>query len=73
LREFSIRKGWLSPIVRVSRQWGNKAIWPGDTFGISVEPGVRTGPHAGQPRVVVSWGSATHKISEDRAAIVTFR
>ncbi len=73
LREFSIRRRWLSPIVRVSRQYGNKAVWPGDTFGISVEPGVRTGPLAGRPRVVVSWGSATHKISEDRAAIVTFR
>ncbi len=65
LREFSIRKGWLSPIVRVSRRvYGNKAVWPGDTFGISVEQG---------PRVVVSWGSATRKVSQDRAAIVTFR
>src|SRR5258708_14470972 len=73
LREFSIRRRWLSPIVRVSRQYGNKAVWPGDTFGISGEPGVRTGPLAARPRVVVSWGSATHKISADRAAIVTFR
>jgi hypothetical protein len=73
LREFSIRRGWLSPIVRVSRQWGNKAIWPGDTFGISVEPGARIGPLAGRPRVVVSWGSATRRVAEDRDAIVTFR
>ncbi len=73
LREFSIRRGWLSPIVRVSRQWGNKTIWPGDTFGISVESGARTGPLAGRPRVVVSWGSATRGVAEDRAAIVTFR
>ncbi len=73
LREFSIRRGWLSPIVRVSRQYGNKAVWPGDTFGISVEPAAKAGPLAGSPRVVVSWGSATRKVSEDRATIVTFR
>jgi BNR/Asp-box repeat len=73
LREFKIGKGWLSPIIQVSRQYGNKAIWPGDTFGISVEPAARSGPLAGKPRVVVSWGSATHKVSEDRAAIVIFR
>jgi hypothetical protein len=73
LREFSISRGWLSPIVRVSRQWGNKTVWPGDTFGISVESGARTGPLAGRPRVVVSWGSATRSVAEDRAAIVTFR
>ncbi len=73
VREFSIRNGWLSPVIRVSQQYGNKAVWPGDTFGISVEQGVRTGPLAGRPRLVVSWGSATHKVSEDRAAIVTFR
>jgi hypothetical protein len=74
LREFSIGKGWLSPIVRVSRRgYGNKAVWPGDTFGISTEPPITTGPEAGGQRVVVSWGSATHNVSQDRAAIVTFR
>jgi hypothetical protein len=73
LREFSIRKGWLSPIVRVSRQYGNKAVWPGDTFGISVEPAAKAGPLASRPRIIVSWGSATRKVSEDRAAIVIFR
>ena len=31
-----------------------------------------SGPLAGRSRVVVSWGSATGKVSEDRAAIVTF-
>jgi len=73
LREFSISKGWLSPIVRVSRLHGNKAVWPGDTFGISTEPAITTGPEAGLQRVVVSWGSATRKVSQDRAAVVTFR
>ena len=63
----------MSPVIRVSgRVYGNKAVWPGDTFGISVEPPLRSGPLAGRSRVVVSWGSATLKVSEDRAAIVTF-
>ena len=73
LREFSISTGWVSPVIRVSgRVYGSKAVWPGDTFGISVEPGPRTGPLAGRPRVAVSWGSAIRNVSEDRAAIVTF-
>jgi hypothetical protein len=56
LRPFSIRHGWLAPVKRVSRQYGNPAIWPGDTFGISVLPG-RHGPGA-RGRVALSWGSA---------------
>jgi len=56
LRPFSIRNGWLAPVARVSTEYGNPAIWPGDTFGISVLPG-RHG--AGAPeRVALSWGSA---------------
>ena len=35
LRPFSIRHGWLAPVTQVSSQYGNPAIWPGDTFGIS--------------------------------------
>jgi len=74
LREFSIRKGWLSRVIRVSgRVYGNRAVWPGDTFGISTEPPITAGPEAGMQRVVVSWGSATRRVSQDRAAVVTFR
>lgn len=75
LRPFSISKGWLSAPMRISRTFGNPAIWPGDTFGISTEPAAATGPHAGWPRVVVSWGSAVgglHAYSQDRAAVVAF-
>ncbi len=68
LREFSVGAGWVSPIIRVSRLYGNKAVWPGDTFGISTEPAAK----AGSQRVVVSWGSATRKVAQDRAAVVTF-
>jgi hypothetical protein len=56
LRPFSIRDGWLAPVAQVSSEYGDPAIWPGDTFGISVLPG-RNG--AGVPeRAALSWGSA---------------
>jgi BNR/Asp-box repeat protein len=56
LRPFSIKKGWLAPITRVSRQYGNPAIWPGDTFGISV---LKRWNGPGAPEhVALSWGSA---------------
>ena len=77
LRPFSITKGWLSGPVQVSRSFGNAKIWPGDTFGISLEPMPGTTPQSllRTPAVVVSWGSAVggkHADSQDRAAIVTF-
>ena len=50
LRTFSIRSGWISDPVRVSNQYGDTSVWPGDTFGIST---------MGPGQVVVSWGSAT--------------
>jgi hypothetical protein len=49
LRTFSINDG-LSPAVRVSPDFGDTSVWPGDTFGIStLSPG----------NLVLSWGSAT--------------
>lgn len=50
LRAFSIPHGWLSAPVQISSEFGDTAVWPGDTFGIStLSPG----------HVVLSWGSAT--------------
>ena len=49
VRVYSIKKGWLSQAVRISNQFGNSTIWPGDTFGIST-----LGPNS----LVLSWGSA---------------
>ncbi len=76
LRPFSIRKGWLSGPVRVSRQFGNRSIWPGDTFGISMAPAAQQRPRDGWQRLIVSWGSAVskqrHPDSEDFSAIVAF-
>jgi hypothetical protein len=57
-------------VKRVSSQYGNRVIWPGDTFGISVLPGP---PRAGvlQP-VALSWGSAvgSSKNSETYATVL---
>ena len=50
LRTFSITRGWLSDAVRVSPEFGDTSVWPGDTFGIStLSPG----------HLVLSWGMAT--------------
>jgi hypothetical protein len=57
LRQFSIKRGWLGPVIHVSRQFGNPTVWPGDTFGLSALPGGdRTFPAT---RVALSWGSGT--------------
>jgi hypothetical protein len=63
LRPFSITRGWLAPAIRVSPQFGNKKIWPGDTFGLSV---------LSPDRVALSWGSAikNYKNSQIYAAVV---
>src|SRR5215831_6034669 len=53
LRPFSVRRGWLSAPVRVSRKFGAPGVWPGDTIGVSVLPRGH-----GWPRIMVSWGSA---------------
>jgi len=53
LRPFSVRRGWLSAPVRVSRKFGAPAVWPGDTIGVSV-----LSRGHGWPRIMVSWGSA---------------
>jgi hypothetical protein len=50
LRAFSLARGWLSAPVRVSTDFGNPLVWPGDTFGIST---------LSPTKVVLSWGSAT--------------
>ncbi len=68
LRPFSVvHRGWLGPAVQVSGKFGNRAIWPGDTFGIAVLPGL-------PGRVSLTWGSGigTSKNSEIYAADVTF-
>jgi hypothetical protein len=70
MRPFSITKGWLVPAIQVSRRYGNKKIWPGDTFGLSILPG--TGKNAPE-RISLTWVSAikNHKHSEIYGTVVT--
>ncbi len=50
LRTYSLAKGWVSRPHQISKAYGNRKIWPGDTFGIaSLAPG----------HLVLSWGGAT--------------
>jgi hypothetical protein len=50
LRAFSIKSGWLSAPVRISTEFGDTSVWPGDTFGIAT---------LSPTDLVLSWGSAT--------------
>jgi hypothetical protein len=50
LRPFSITRGFLTAPLQVSPEFGDTAVWPGDTFGIST---------LSPTNVVLSWGSAT--------------
>src|SRR5215472_9375147 len=54
LRPFSIQKGWLAGPIRVSRQFGRRNVWPGDTIGISLLPARGHTPQ----KIQLSWGSA---------------
>jgi len=56
LRPFSIKNGWLAPVTQVSTQYGTPAIWPGDTFGISLLPDWNAGDFP--QHVALSWGGA---------------
>jgi hypothetical protein len=50
MRTFSISHGWLSAPFQVSTKFGDPAVWPGDTTGLSM---------LGANQVSLSWGSAT--------------
>jgi len=67
LRPYAPGQGWLGPRIAVSSTFGNRKIWPGDTFGIAALPG---GPAT---RLALSWGSAVggNKNSQVYAAVVT--
>ena len=64
--------------VRISNRFGDRSVWPGDTFGISMLPRPRSVD--GEQRgglLVVSWGSAVgdqrHPKSVIFAAVVSIR
>ena len=50
VRRLSIGHGWTSRAVKISTVYGDLESWPGDTFGLSVEP---------SGNATVSWGEAS--------------
>jgi hypothetical protein len=49
LRSFSIDDGWLDTPQQISKIFGLRTVWPGDTFGLST---------LGPDQIMTSWGSA---------------
>lgn len=70
LRPFSIRTGWLSAPLRISPKFGYRDGWPGDTIGLSVLPGSRSG---GLQPSMVSWGFPSRTSGQIWAAPVRMR
>jgi BNR/Asp-box repeat len=70
LRAFSITQGWLSAPVQVSTRFGDRSVWPGDTFGISA---LTRASNADGGRddgsLVISWGSAIGDQPHPKSAI----
>jgi hypothetical protein len=66
VRVFSIHRGWISPVIRVSSKYGSAKVWPGDTFGINL---------LARHRLELSWGSAVDGSNDSQiwAATVRFR
>jgi hypothetical protein len=60
LRTFSIRSGWQSAPFRVSTEFGDPSVWPGDTFGIDT---------LSPSDVMLSWGSATPSVGNKKSDI----
>jgi hypothetical protein len=66
LRPYTPGKGWIGPRVNVSSKFGDRKIWPGDTFGLAALP------RGAATRLALSWGSAVGSPgSEIYAAVVT--
>jgi hypothetical protein len=66
LRAFSITRGWLSNPVQVSSGFGDRSVWPGDTFGISTLGAAGVGADGS---LVLSWGSAIGDQGHPKSAI----
>jgi len=60
LRTFSRTRGWLSGPARISARFGSRAVWPGDTTGLST---------LSPTDVVASWGSDYPGLSGNKAEI----
>jgi hypothetical protein len=60
LRAFSITRGWLSSPELISAHYGDSAVWPGDTTGLSTLT---------PTDIVASWGSDYPGLSGNKAEI----
>jgi hypothetical protein len=60
LRTFSIGRGWVTAPARISPGYGDSAVWPGDTTGLSA---------LSPTDVVASWGSDYPGLSGKRSEI----
>jgi len=60
LRAFSISRGWLSGPQQISTHYGDSAVWPGDTTGLSTLT---------PTDIVASWGSDYPGLSGNKAEI----
>ena len=60
LRTFSIARGWLSGPAQISTRYGDSAVWPGDTTGLSA---------LSPTDIVASWGSDYPGLSGNKAEI----
>jgi hypothetical protein len=64
VRVFSVHRGWISPVIRVSKKYGSSKIWPGDTFGINL---------LSHDLLALSWGSAVDSSSDSAIWATTVR
>jgi hypothetical protein len=62
LRAFSVTRGWLSGPAQITVGYGNSAVWPGDTTGLSM---------LSPTDMVASWGSDYADVSGNQAEIYT--
>ena len=60
LRAYSLAQGWLSGPAQISTRYGDRAVWPGDTTGLSA---------LSPTDIVASWGSDYPALSGNKAEI----
>lgn len=62
LRTFAIGGGWSAPPTQISTLFGERSVWPGDTFGISTYS---------PDQLDLSWGSAAPATGDDSEIYAT--
>jgi hypothetical protein len=60
LRAYSLTRGWLSGPAQITTRYGDRAVWPGDTTGLSA---------LSPTDIVASWGSDYPALSGNKDEI----